>query len=460
MHGEPERDSPVDADRNAHPAARFRRSRLPDAPALADAAPRRLGHGERLRRGASTGAMGICRSKCAVSDELPGSTFMEKRVILALQKKKAALDALSEAEKQRLTFNRIVMQFPDLYRSMSKLKLIFEKASADGTTLGLDELIAVMREMDVHLSTDECVELFQLSDVDKSGASLNRLDLQEFVVALSVAYMLEAVPSLLDAEGEFSRNASIRRSDADLSAAPTPAHSRSKNSNPLPFASSPPALGHKSTSERAQPLSLATLGGREDEDTEAPTSGGLGMMLSPTATMVVAPSASSIDRATPNTRRSLKEHWRQKTEALRQDELEAANASISGDADDASVGRGSVTLSFAKSGDVIFSGDEIRRCIHVMVAAYLLFDSECKGFVSRRDIDRVIREEGRGEGSPAFLSEQLWNNMPKTREGHVFFQDFIHAFGSWSGVEDLEDADQAAEELDSEAKEALLAPME
>jgi len=57
-----------------------------------------------------------------------------------------------------------------------------------------------MKELDVNLSERDCTELFDISDVDKTGAGENVLDLKEFLVALVVGYVLELIPALKDTQ--------------------------------------------------------------------------------------------------------------------------------------------------------------------------------------------------------------------------------------------------------------------
>ena len=56
------------------------------------------------------------------------------------------------------------------------------------------------------------------------------------------------------------------------------------------------------------------------------------------------------------------------------------------------------------------SGDEINMVLNLIVSAYLLFDPEGKGYISRDAVQGMI-EEGKGKNSNAMLSQERWGEM-------------------------------------------------
>lgn len=83
----------------------------------------------------------------------------------------------------------------------------------------------------------------------------------------------------------------------------------------------------------------------------------------------------------------------------------------------------------------------IKSVCNLIVCAYLLFDPQAKGYITKNSVRSLI-EEGKkgGKGNNnAMLSEQRWGEMDWDANGQIDFPEFVHAFSSWVDIEgDLE----------------------
>lgn len=80
------------------------------------------------------------------------------------------------------------------------------------------------------------------------------------------------------------------------------------------------------------------------------------------------------------------------------------------------------------------SAADINGVMNLIVSAYLLFDPNGKGFISRDAVSAMI-EEGKG-GRNAMLSQQRWNEMDWDANGEIDFPEFVHAFSSWVDIDE------------------------
>ena len=81
--------------------------------------------------------------------------------------------------------------------------------------------------------------------------------------------------------------------------------------------------------------------------------------------------------------------------------------------------------------------NDIHYLVHWVVAAYLLFDTDCTGFISRRNVKEMQIRGGVGDGSDVFLNEDRWNELDWDRNGVVDFEEFVFAFSEW--IKDFDD---------------------
>ncbi|CAN0330377.1 unnamed protein product [Pylaiella littoralis] len=94
----------------------------------------------------------------------------------------------------------------------------------------------------------------------------------------------------------------------------------------------------------------------------------------------------------------------------------------------------------------------VREALELFTYAYLLFDKDCKGVISRQEVMVVVAENGqRDTGSMSVLSQERWDEMDWDSNGDISFGEFVYAFTKWvdvDGEETLEDLEKKANNVD------------
>eukprot|EP00903_Cladosiphon_okamuranus_P012072 g11333.t1 len=106
----------------------------------------------------------------------------------------------------------------------------------------------------------------------------------------------------------------------------------------------------------------------------------------------------------------------------------------------------------------------VRNALELFTYAYLLFDKDCKGVISREEVTAVVAENGQKDvGSMNILSQERWDEMDWDSNGDISFGEFVYAFAKWvdvdgeETVEDLEkqrEKEQAATDASREGGQA------
>eukprot|EP00752_Nemacystus_decipiens_P011767 g10443.t1 len=92
----------------------------------------------------------------------------------------------------------------------------------------------------------------------------------------------------------------------------------------------------------------------------------------------------------------------------------------------------------------------VRDALGLFTYAYLLFDKDCKGVISREQVMVVVAENGQKDvGSMNILSQERWDEMDWDSNGDISFGEFVYAFTKWVDV----DGEETAEDLETQ-KEA------
>jgi len=368
---------------------------------------------------------------------------MEKEIISALEKKKRAIDAIDEP----ISFNRIMLQFSKIKRIMSSLERIFNSLKQPGEKdLGVDELMRLMVSLNVRLDKDECENIFKIADVERTGDEKNRLDMQEFLVAIAVGYMLELIPALRDEEGEFTRDASFRGREASqttrkLEAAEALEVTSDEDDDVASLSRRKRGEGERKSPPESSVKPLDVTLHKVNQQMGSEVSEQSKTDPSKTDPSKTDPSKGDQDEVSGETkgidaRRSSKDDillaWRSKRSALRQSEMDV-RPSMDLEHDETQVSgissRGSVVSLFEEGH--VFNGDDIRHCMHLIICAYLLFDADCRGFILKSDISHVFRGGDKREGAPTFLSENRWDEMDSDGDGRIMFAEFVHSFARW-----------------------------
>lgn len=98
-------------------------------------------------------------------------------------------------------------------------------------------------------------------------------------------------------------------------------------------------------------------------------------------------------------------------------------------------------------------GPKISEAFNLVMDAYLTFDQDGKGYITKEDMRSFIvrlgskspsksSQKGRQEGpATAFLSEERMNEMDWDKSGKISYSEFVYSFLGWVGFEDEEEDD-------------------
>lgn len=110
----------------------------------------------------------------------------ESKINRALLKKK-----LEHAEsKKPISFEKILLKFDKLRVVLGYVKTIFNEIAVQGK-LDNAGLQSAMKRLDVNLSLDEFLDLFDFIDVQESHV----ITIKEFLVALTIGMVLDVIPA-------------------------------------------------------------------------------------------------------------------------------------------------------------------------------------------------------------------------------------------------------------------------
>lgn len=94
------------------------------------------------------------------------------------------------AEKQ-ISFEKILLRFDKLRVVLGYVKTIFNEVAENGK-LDHNGLLMAMKRMDVNMTLEDILDLFDFIDVQET----NLITMKEFLVALTIGMVLDAIPAL------------------------------------------------------------------------------------------------------------------------------------------------------------------------------------------------------------------------------------------------------------------------
>jgi calcium-binding protein CML len=100
-------------------------------------------------------------------------------------------------------------------------------------------------------------------------------------------------------------------------------------------------------------------------------------------------------------------------------------------------------------------GPKIADAFNLVMDAYLTFDAEGKGYITKSDMNDFIQRLGAKSpskstsksartmdfGATAFLSEERMNEMDWDKSGQISYSEFVYSFLGWVGFEDDDEDD-------------------
>ena len=115
------------------------------------------------------------------------SIYTENKVNQALKKKKEENELL----RYHISFEKILLKFEKLRIVLGYVRTVFNEIATNGF-LDHNGLQTAMKRLDVHMSMEEILELFDFIDL----SATHKISLKEFFVALTVGVVLDAIPIL------------------------------------------------------------------------------------------------------------------------------------------------------------------------------------------------------------------------------------------------------------------------
>ena len=115
------------------------------------------------------------------------SIYTENKINQALKKKKAENELL----RYHISFEKILLKFEKLRIVLGYVRTVFDEVATNGF-LNHNGLQTAMTRLDVHMTMEEILELFDFIDL----SATHKISLKEFFVALTVGVVLDAIPIL------------------------------------------------------------------------------------------------------------------------------------------------------------------------------------------------------------------------------------------------------------------------
>lgn len=132
----------------------------------------------------------------------------ESKITKALLKKKME-HAVSD---KPISFEKILLRFDKLRVVLGYVKTIFNEIAVDGK-LDNDGLQAAMKRLEVNLTLEEFLDLFDFIDVQESHV----ITIKEFLVALTIGMVLDVIPAFQNhPPSEVNPKPPIKRSFSGL----------------------------------------------------------------------------------------------------------------------------------------------------------------------------------------------------------------------------------------------------
>mmetsp|Transcript_16138 Transcript_16138/g.16271 ORF Transcript_16138/g.16271 Transcript_16138/m.16271 type:complete len:337 (+) Transcript_16138:161-1171(+) len=294
-----------------------------------------------------------------------GMNFVHIRITAALQKKKKEMASSTTP----ITFAKIILRFDRLRGVLKQVVDVFKTLSKGEHGLNLDGLQKSMLMLHGELSRAELMELFNFVDIDES----KHISLKEFLVALTVGYVLEVIPALVAAK-------SVR--------IPAPKPRNSINT----------------------PKKIA---GAEEKPEEKPE-----IKPEPIATPAPAPAPEPAPV-------EVKEETATKREDPVVPAVEPGTKAV-----EASSFTSEDHERHSSVNAFIGQSDKIKEMLSLIVMAYLLFDKDGEGVIRKEAVEQQLEEEGHKSGRSTVL-EARWREMDWDANGTIDFAEFVFSFTSW-----------------------------
>lgn len=125
-------------------------------------------------------------------------SITETKINQALLKKKLE----HAVDRKPLTFERILLRFDKLRVVLGYVKQQFNEVANENGQLSHQGLEAAMKKLHVDMTLDDILDLFDFINVQEK----KEISMKEFLVALTIGMVLEAIPALVDGSPGQSDN--------------------------------------------------------------------------------------------------------------------------------------------------------------------------------------------------------------------------------------------------------------
>jgi len=309
---------------------------------------------------------------------------MERKVRKALGSKLKEIEQREKDGEPPLNFTRILLKFGTIRKVLKRIQKVFGEYDRNKSGyIDQNELAEALTKLQVKLNRQEIQSLFELSDL----YGTQRLNLKEFLVALAVGFILNVIPDLTDVMcAQHLEEVSMKVRNAD---------SESFHPGKEP-----------ETSRDYEQDAHTTPGGKQK---------------------------SKVKRFTEPMGVQQRKEWRKEMFGWKSQSAAGHN-------------KEGKTKRRRRSSNFYGLEEEIRYVMHVIVAAYLMFDKQGRGIISKKDVANAVKEQGKegGGGGNSFLSESRWNEMDWDQNGFITFADFVYAFTRWVDVDGDDDDEEFA----------------
>jgi calcium-binding protein CML len=94
-------------------------------------------------------------------------------------------------------------------------------------------------------------------------------------------------------------------------------------------------------------------------------------------------------------------------------------------------------------GGIISETDkEYRAAMMDIVAAYLTFDPQGKGYFTADEMHAAVSSASKGKDAASLLTPARWSELDHDNSGRVDFEEFVHGFSCWVTAGDDEDENE------------------
>ena len=130
-------------------------------------------------------------------------------------------------------------------------------------------------------------------------------------------------------------------------------------------------------------------------------------------------------------------------------DLEASNASVADAAPASGPAGEDVQDGETEQPPLAERGARLIQALQWVLEAWVLFDADASGTLDKDEVLGMIREHGgSGRGANLLLSADRWEELDWDSDGSITIKEWLYAFMTWVGLDDVDTDDESDGELD------------